>query len=161
MAHARPFWTSTLQDLSNGIKNTSRRGVLPSAVELWSCRSPRRLPTPTFGSVSLILTLSLKWGCDNRFVVDLTAYQMAEHYLSDAHHYFFNNDNWNGLQPKEGLGGVCPCSTMFQEAHVLTYIASTGLDRVGEDAFMPPIMHAHVFMNSCTLVYICFMAQCD
>jgi len=34
MAHARPFWTSTLQDLSNGIKNTSRQGVLPSAVEL-------------------------------------------------------------------------------------------------------------------------------
>jgi len=34
MAHARPFWTSTLQDLSNGIKNTSRQGVFPSAVEL-------------------------------------------------------------------------------------------------------------------------------
>jgi hypothetical protein len=28
MAHARPFSTSTLQDLSNGIKNISRRGVL-------------------------------------------------------------------------------------------------------------------------------------
>jgi hypothetical protein len=28
MAHARPFWTFTLQDLSNGIKNTSMQGVL-------------------------------------------------------------------------------------------------------------------------------------
>jgi hypothetical protein len=64
MAHARPFWTSTLQDLSNGIKNTSRRGVLPSAVELWSCGSPGGLQVPTFGSVSLILTLCPKWGCD-------------------------------------------------------------------------------------------------
>jgi hypothetical protein len=30
MAHARPFWTSTLQDLSNSIKNTSRQGVSSS-----------------------------------------------------------------------------------------------------------------------------------
>jgi len=28
MAYARPFSTSTLQDLFNGVKNTSRRGVL-------------------------------------------------------------------------------------------------------------------------------------
>jgi len=34
MAHARTFWTSKIQDLSNGIRNTSRRGVFPSAVEL-------------------------------------------------------------------------------------------------------------------------------
>jgi hypothetical protein len=34
MANARPFQTSTLQDLSNDIKNTSRRGVLTSAIEL-------------------------------------------------------------------------------------------------------------------------------
>jgi hypothetical protein len=34
MAHARPFSTSTLQALSNGIKNTSRKGVLTSAIEL-------------------------------------------------------------------------------------------------------------------------------
>jgi hypothetical protein len=58
MAHARPFSTSKLQDLSNGIKNTSRQGVLPSVVELWSCGSPRGLQVPTFGSVSLILTLA-------------------------------------------------------------------------------------------------------
>jgi hypothetical protein len=64
MAHARPFWTSALQDLSNGIKNTSRQGVLPSVVELWNCGSLGRLPIPTFGSVSLILTLSPKWGYD-------------------------------------------------------------------------------------------------
>jgi hypothetical protein len=66
MAHARPFSTSTLQGLSNGIKNTSRRGVFPSAVELWNCRSPRGPPIPTFGSVSLILTLASKWGCDKK-----------------------------------------------------------------------------------------------
>jgi hypothetical protein len=64
MAHARPFSTSTLQGLSNGIKNTSRRGVWPSAVELWSCGSLGGLQIPTFESVSLILTLASKWGCD-------------------------------------------------------------------------------------------------
>jgi hypothetical protein len=31
---ARPFWTSTLQDLSNGIKNTPMRGVLTLELEL-------------------------------------------------------------------------------------------------------------------------------
>jgi hypothetical protein len=34
MAHARPFSTSTLQDLFNGLKNTSRKGVLTPAIEL-------------------------------------------------------------------------------------------------------------------------------
>jgi hypothetical protein len=34
MAHARPFSTSTLQGLSNGVKNTSRKGVLTSEIEL-------------------------------------------------------------------------------------------------------------------------------
>jgi hypothetical protein len=33
MAHVRPFWTSTFQDLCNGIKNTSMRGVLTLAIE--------------------------------------------------------------------------------------------------------------------------------
>jgi len=65
MAHARPFSTFTLQGLFNGIKNISRRGVLPSTVELWSCRSPGGLQVPTFGNVSLNLTLVPKWGCDN------------------------------------------------------------------------------------------------
>jgi len=34
MINARPFWTSTFQDLSNDTKNTPMRGVLASAVEL-------------------------------------------------------------------------------------------------------------------------------
>jgi hypothetical protein len=34
MAHARPFWTFALQDLSNDIKNISMRGVLTLAIEL-------------------------------------------------------------------------------------------------------------------------------
>jgi hypothetical protein len=33
MAHERLFSTSTFQDLSNGMKNTSRRGVLALAIE--------------------------------------------------------------------------------------------------------------------------------
>jgi len=65
MAHARPFSTFTLQGLFNGIKNTSRWGVLTFAIELWSCGSFGGLQVPTFGNVSLILTLALKWGCDN------------------------------------------------------------------------------------------------
>jgi len=34
MAHTRPFSTSTLQDLSENIKNTSRQGVLTLEIEL-------------------------------------------------------------------------------------------------------------------------------
>jgi len=34
MAHARPFWTTTLQDLSNGIKNTPMQGVSTLEIEL-------------------------------------------------------------------------------------------------------------------------------
>jgi hypothetical protein len=64
MAHARPSSTSKLQGISNGIKNTSKQGVLTSAIKLWSCRSPGGLQIPTFGNVSLILTLASKWGCD-------------------------------------------------------------------------------------------------
>ncbi len=57
MAHARPFSTSMLQELFNDIKNTSRRGVLTPAIEFWIFRSPKGLPSPRFGSVSVILTL--------------------------------------------------------------------------------------------------------
>jgi hypothetical protein len=64
MAYTRPFSTSKLQGLSNDIKNTSRRGVLTSAIELWSYGSPGGLQVPTFGSVSLIFTLASKWGCN-------------------------------------------------------------------------------------------------
>jgi hypothetical protein len=34
MTNARPFWTSTLQDLSNDTKNTPIRGVLAFAIEI-------------------------------------------------------------------------------------------------------------------------------
>jgi hypothetical protein len=57
----------TLWDLSNGIKNTSRRGVLAYTIEFWSFGSPGGLWVPTFGSVSFILTLVSKWGCDSLF----------------------------------------------------------------------------------------------
>jgi hypothetical protein len=69
MTHARPFWTCTLQDLSNGIKNTSRQGVLTPAIELWVFRSPGGLSSPIFGSVSGDLTPPSKWGCDNQGLV--------------------------------------------------------------------------------------------
>jgi hypothetical protein len=53
MTNARPFWTSTLRDLSNDTKNTPRRGVLGLAVELWTFGSPGGLQLPTFPSVGL------------------------------------------------------------------------------------------------------------
>jgi hypothetical protein len=34
MAHEGPFWTFTLQDLSNGIKNISMKNVLTLAIKL-------------------------------------------------------------------------------------------------------------------------------
>ncbi len=36
-----------------------------STIEVRSYGSPEGLPIPTFGSVSLLLTLASKWGCDN------------------------------------------------------------------------------------------------
>jgi hypothetical protein len=57
MAHVRPFSTFSFQDLFNNIKNTSRQGVFTLAIELWFFGSPRGLPSPHFGSVSVILTL--------------------------------------------------------------------------------------------------------
>jgi hypothetical protein len=77
MAHARPFSTPNPQDLSNGIKNTTRQGVLTPAIELRSFRSPGGLPSPHFGSVSFILTLFQKWGCDigNTLFVDNMPYR--------------------------------------------------------------------------------------
>jgi len=64
MAHARPFWTSTLQDLSNGIKNTTLPGVLALAIVLRVLGSLGRLPSPIFGSLNGDLALPSKWGCD-------------------------------------------------------------------------------------------------
>jgi len=48
MAHARPFSTSTLQSLSNDMKNASRGGVLAPAIELCSFGSLGGLPNPHF-----------------------------------------------------------------------------------------------------------------
>jgi hypothetical protein len=57
MSHTSPFWTSTLQYLSNDIKNFSRRGVLTFEIALWSFGSPPRLQFPTL-RVHFILALS-------------------------------------------------------------------------------------------------------
>jgi hypothetical protein len=65
MAHARPFWASTLQDLSNDTKSAPMRGDLTPQIELWVFGSPGGLQLPTFGSVGFTLTLSPKWGCDS------------------------------------------------------------------------------------------------
>ncbi len=65
MAHVRPFWTSTLQDLSNGLKNASMQGVLTPTIALWVFGSPRGLPSPIFRSESGDLTPSSKWGRDS------------------------------------------------------------------------------------------------
>jgi hypothetical protein len=65
MAHARSFWTSTLQDLFNGIKNTPMQGVLTPAIVVWVFGSPKGLQTPIFRSVSGDLTLPSKWGWDS------------------------------------------------------------------------------------------------
>ncbi len=45
-----PFSTSTLRNLSNDIEKTSMQGVLTPTIELGSFGSPRRLPSPHFGS---------------------------------------------------------------------------------------------------------------
>jgi hypothetical protein len=58
MGHASPFWTFTLQYLFNDINNASMWGVLTLAIELWTFGSPGGLPSPHFGNVSFILTLS-------------------------------------------------------------------------------------------------------
>jgi hypothetical protein len=49
---------------SNGIKNTSRRGVLPSVSSSEVAGIPEDSQFPLFGSVSFIFTLASKWGCD-------------------------------------------------------------------------------------------------
>jgi hypothetical protein len=64
MANARPFSTSTFQDLSNDTKNTPRRGVLPPAVEPWTFRSLGGLQILHFPSVGLHPHTWPKWGCD-------------------------------------------------------------------------------------------------
>jgi hypothetical protein len=51
------------------MKNASRRGVLTPAIELWNFESLEGLPSPHFGSVSVILTLFQKWRCDTQVLV--------------------------------------------------------------------------------------------
>jgi hypothetical protein len=68
-SYARPFWTSTLQDLSKGIKKTSMRGVLTLVIKFRVFGSPGGLQVPTFGSVNFILTLASKWGCNTKWCV--------------------------------------------------------------------------------------------
>jgi hypothetical protein len=64
MAHTRSFWTSTLQDLFNGIKNTPMQDVLTPAIALWVLGSPGGLASPIFESVSGDFTFPSKWGCN-------------------------------------------------------------------------------------------------
>jgi hypothetical protein len=49
MAHARPFSTSTLQGLSNGIKNTSRKGFWPLQSSSEVVRVPEDSKFPLLG----------------------------------------------------------------------------------------------------------------
>jgi hypothetical protein len=45
------------------------QGVLIHAIQVWSFGSLGGLPSPHFGSVSVILTLFQKWGCDSDKVI--------------------------------------------------------------------------------------------
>jgi hypothetical protein len=40
------------------------QGVLTPTIQIWSFGSLKGLPSPYFGSVSVIFTLFQKWGCD-------------------------------------------------------------------------------------------------
>ncbi len=64
MAHARPFSTSTLQELSNNIKNTSRQGVLTPAIEVLSFQESRKSPKSPFREFKCHLHTPSKWGCN-------------------------------------------------------------------------------------------------
>jgi len=58
-------------------KEHPKAWCFPSVVELWSCGSPGGLQVPTFGSVSLILTLTPKWGCDIVFYFSFILWYLA------------------------------------------------------------------------------------
>ncbi len=64
MAHVRQSSTSTLQDLFNGIKNTSRQGVLTPEIEFWVFGSPEGLPKSPFQECECHPHTPSKWGCD-------------------------------------------------------------------------------------------------
>jgi len=87
MAHVRPFSTSTLQGLSNSIKNILRQGFFTSTIELWNCGSP--IQVPTFGNANLILTLASKWGCDTLLAPKLSfCYMYMDLWNSKAFKFF-------------------------------------------------------------------------
>ncbi len=46
-------------------------------MELWSFGSPEGLTSPHFGSVSVILIVFQKWGCDNPYVILSRDYQVG------------------------------------------------------------------------------------
>ncbi len=58
MGHVSPFWTFTLQYLSNDINNSLRWGVLTFAIALWSFRSPLGLQLPIWEFI---------WECECSF----------------------------------------------------------------------------------------------
>jgi hypothetical protein len=103
MAHVRPFWISTLQDLSNSIKNTSMQGFFTPTIKLWIFGSPEGLQVPTFGSVTFILTLTSKWGCNNIWILSPTfcmvvaqalLTRILTHFLKLKLNFSFNQSEW-------------------------------------------------------------------
>jgi hypothetical protein len=64
MTHARPFWTSTLQDLSNGIFFNAR--CFDPCNQALSFRESRKTPNSHFWECEFHPHTCLKvWGCDN------------------------------------------------------------------------------------------------
>jgi hypothetical protein len=88
MAHARPFWTSTLQNLFNDIKNASMQGVLTPTIALWIFGNPGGLPSPIFGSVSGDFTTPSKWGCDMQHCFNSTFATSSS--ITTLQHRFYN-----------------------------------------------------------------------
>jgi hypothetical protein len=61
------------------------RGVLTPVVQLWSFGSPGGLLSPHFESVSVILTLFQKWGCNNLPIyLGLITYLLNLGYILDT-----------------------------------------------------------------------------
>jgi hypothetical protein len=70
--------------------------VRTPTIKLWIFGSPEGLQIPTFGNVSFILTLALKWGCD-KFHFDqlfLWKHQSLLEYKFDHYHGNENNQVW-------------------------------------------------------------------
>jgi hypothetical protein len=69
MGHVSPFYTSTFQELFNGIKNSSIQWVLTPVIALWKFWSPSRLQLPKW---------ELTWECEGSFLHILTHFQEHE-----------------------------------------------------------------------------------